>query len=380
MAFKTMKNNSTSNPRIGVAFFMQDLSGGGAEKTMTSLANGFARRGIRVDFVLVHATGVNLKFLSEKVRVVDLRSRNSYVCLPGLVRYLSQSRPEVLLSTQDLTNLMAIIARRISRVNTRLVIRIGNMVSVQKRPFVKKKLEKILLSTLYPWADEVVANSKYVAEDIIEYAGISPTKVHILQNPVVTSDLPSKAREDAGHIWFKKGQPPVVLGAGRLTEQKDFETLLHAFAILRKKMEAKLIILGEGEKRSQLNAIARQLGIEKDVDLHGYVDNPYSFMRESSVFVLSSKWEGSPSVVIQAIACGCPVISTDCPGGVREILDNGRYGDLVPVGDATAIAEAIGKVLGKGGKQVAPNWLDQFSIENATDQAMKVLKLSSTAE
>ena len=161
-----------------------------------------------------------------------------------------------------------------------------------------------------------------------------------------------------------------------MTEQKDFKTLLKAFAILSRKMDTRLIILGEGELRSELETVTRRLGIEKDVDLHGYVENPYSFMRQSKAFVLSSKWEGSPSVMIAALACGCPVISTDCPGGVREILADGVYGDLVPMGDVAAMAEAIGKVLERGGKQVTPNWLDQFSIENVTDQTMKVLKLS----
>jgi glycosyltransferase involved in cell wall biosynthesis len=271
---------------------------------------------------------------------------------------------------------MALIARKITRVNTRLVIRIENMVSAQKRPFVKKKLEKILLSVIYPWADDIIAISKNVADDIIAYARLSPAKIHVLFNPVITPDLLNKAREDAGHAWLKKGQPPVILGAGRLTEQKDFGTLLKAFAMVRKKMDARLIILGEGEQRSELETIVRRIGIEKDVELPGYVENPYSFMRESRVFVLSSKWEGSPSVVIAALACGCPVISTDCPGAVREILADGAYGDLVPVGDAGTMAIAIGKVLERGGKQVPSDWLDQFSIENITEQTLKILKLS----
>jgi glycosyltransferase involved in cell wall biosynthesis len=371
-----MKIKDTHDPETDAAFFMEDLSGGGAEKIMASLANEFVGRGLKVDFVLVQAEGVNLKSLSENVRVVDLKAQNTYLCLPGLMRYLNQTRPRVFLSSLDLTNLMALIARRITGVNTRLVIRIENMVSTQKRTFIKKKLEKLLVSALYPWADEVVAISKNVAEDIVEYASLSPARTHVLYNPVVTPDLLEKANEDAGHHWLKKGQPPVILGAGRLTEQKDFETLLHAFAILRKKMDARLIILGEGELRADLDRAIRHLNIEEDVDLHGYVENPYSYMRQSSVFVLSSKWEGSPSVLIAALACGCPVVSTDCPGGVREILADGAYGDLVPVGDAAAMAEAIGKVVVSGGKQVTPNWLDQFSIENITDQTMKILKLS----
>lgn len=376
MAFKPMKNNGPSEGETDVAFFLQDLSGGGAEKIMSGLANELVKRGYQVDFVLVHATGVNLKFLSEKIRVVDLKARNTYLCLPTLMRYLKRTRPGVFLSSLDLTNLMALIARKITGVKTRMVIRIEIMESAQKRTFLKKGLEKLLLTALYPSADAIVGISTKVAEDIIDYAKLPPNKVHVVYNPVVTPELLNKAKEDAGHEWFKKGQPPVILGAGRLTEQKGFETLLDAFAVLRNTMAARLIILGEGELKSKLESICMGYGIEKDVDLHGYVENPYSFMRQSDAFVLSSKWEGSPSVLIAALACGCPVVSTDCPGAVREILADGAYGDLVPVGDAAAMAKAIEKVLTSGGKHAAANWLDQFSIEKVTDQTMKVLKLS----
>ena len=371
-----MKNNGPSEGETDVAFFLQDLSGGGAEKIMSGLANELVKRGYQVDFVLVHATGVNLKFLSEKIRVVDLKARNTYLCLPALMRYLKRTRPGVFLSSLDLTNLMALIARKITGVKTRMVIRIEIMESAQKRTFLKKGLEKLLLTALYPSADAIVGISTKVAEDIIDYAKLPPNKVHVVYNPVVTPELLNKAKEDAGHEWFKKGQPPVILGAGRLTEQKGFETLLDAFAVLRNTMAARLIILGEGELKSKLESICMGYGIEKDVDLHGYVENPYSFMRQSDAFVLSSKWEGSPSVLIAALACGCPVVSTDCPGAVREILADGAYGDLVPVGDAAAMAKAIEKVLTSGGKHAAANWLDQFSIEKVTDQTMKVLKLS----
>jgi glycosyltransferase involved in cell wall biosynthesis len=375
MAYKTMRNNDPRDHETDVGFFLQDLSGGGAEKIMSGLANELVKRGFKVDFVLVHATGVNLKSLDNKIRVVDLKSKNTYQCLPKLMRYLKRTRPQVFLSSLDLTNLMALIARKITGVKTRMVIRIEILESAQKRPVLKKWLEKFLLTTLYPWAEGIVAISTKVAEDIIDYAKLPPGKVHVVYNPVVTPELLNKAKEDSGHEWLKKGNPPVILGAGRLTEQKGFETLLDAFAILRKKTEARLIILGEGELKSSLESICQRYGIEKEVDLHGYVENPYSFMRQSAAFVLSSKWEGSPSVLIAALACGCPVVSTDCPGAVREILADGAYGDLVPVGDAEAMAAAIEKVLTGGGKHAAANWLDQFSIEKVTDQTMRVLKL-----
>src|SRR5262249_37227290 len=147
------------------------------------------------------------------------------------------------------------------------------------------------------------------------------------------------------HPWFAPGSLPVILGVGRLTWQKDFPTLIKAFALVRSRQPARLLILGEGEKRLELETIVKELGLAADVCLPGYVDNPFAYMHRCSAFVLSSASEGLPNSLIEAMACGAPVISTDCASGTAEILENGRYGPLVPVGDVEAMATAISATL-----------------------------------
>jgi len=253
------------------------------------------------------------------------------------------------------------------------LIRIENMTSSQKRVTWKKNIEKILLTQLYPWADGIITVSRKVADDLAEYAGISPSKIHTIYNPVITPELLVMSGENSAHPWFQPGETPVILGVGRLTEQKDFKTLIMAFSILRQELEVRLVILGEGEKRLELETLSQTLGVAHDIDLPGYVENPYSYMHQAGVFVLSSSWEGLPTVLIEALACGCPVVSTDCPGGISEILSNGTYGEIVPVGDPQAMANAIGRAI-KGGKiNIEAGWLEQFSLEKIVEQTIEYI-------
>ena len=185
---------------------------------------------------------------------------------------------------------------------------------------------------------------------LLMYAGVSKSKIHTIYTPVITPELLAKSKEVAAHPWLQTSEIPVILGVGRLTEQKDFQTLIRAFAILRQELELRLIILGEGDERTMLESLAQDLGVDRDIDLPGYLENPYSYMHQASVFVLSSAWEGLPTVLIGALACGCPIVSTDCPGGIREILLDGVYGEIVPVGDVQSMAEAICKII-LGGRE-----------------------------
>jgi glycosyltransferase involved in cell wall biosynthesis len=356
-----------------LAFFLPDLGGGGAEKIMVTLANEFNRRGYEVDFILVRAGGVNLKHVAKNVRIVDLKARNAITSLPKVIGYLKRDHPDVFLSSLDLTNLISLIAKRIARIDVKLMIRIENTVSSQKRSLLKKKLEKILLSLIYPWAERIIAVSNYVAEDIKRYAGISASKLCVIYNPVVTRELLEKAKEKVNHPWFQAGSLPVILGVGRFTEQKNFPNLVKAFAEVRKERNARLVILGDGELRGKLEVLSRRLGIAEDVDFPGYIENPYSYMRLAKVFVLSSDWEGLPTVLIEALACGCSVISTDCPGGSREILSGGIYGDLVPIDDPKSLAESINRVLSGRMHKIDKMWLEQFSLEHVFIQTMQLI-------
>ncbi len=199
----------------------------------------------------------------------------------------------------------------------------------------------------------------------------------MIRNPVVGPAIDRLAADDPGHPWLKGGGPPVVLGVGRLTRQKDFPTLLRAFARLRERVDARLIILGEGEDRDALEALARELDIGDVTDLPGFVDNPYGWMRRANVFVLSSAWEGSPNALTEALYLGTPVVATDCRSGPRELLEDGRYGPLVPVGDTEALAGAIEATLAR---PLSPADLHhaviEYTRERSTRHYLEVMGLS----
>lgn len=310
---------------------------------MVTLARGFAARGMKVDLVLARAEGPYLAEVPPEVRVVALKTRRVLYSLPGLVCYLRRERPVAMLSTLSHANIIALWARQIARVPMCLVVREATTVgiSASNAPMLRGRWMPLLMRLFYRWADSVVAVSQGVAEDLIKNIKVPPEKVYVIYNPVVTPELLGKAEEPVEHPWFAPGEPPVILGCGRLTEAKDFPTLIRAFALVRKETPCRLVILGEGEERPKLEALVRELGLEEGVDLPGFVENPYKYMKRAQVFVLSSRWEGLPSTLIQALALGVPVVSTDCPSGPAEILEGGKWGQLVPVGDQRALAYAI---------------------------------------
>jgi len=193
----------------------------------------------------------------------------------------------------------------------------------------------------YPWARMILAVSEGVADDLAQVLSFPRERITLVYNPVIDHNFFKQCDQEPTHPWFKPDQPPIILGAGRLTKAKDFQTLIRAFAIARRQTEIRLVIIGEGEERSKLEAMVRDMGLNLVVDLPGFVKNPYPLFNRAHVFVLSSIWEGLPTVLIEALTCGTPVISTDCRSGPKEILENGRYGCLVPVGDHEKISAQI---------------------------------------
>lgn len=372
---------------------------------MVNLARAFAERGYRVDLVLGRAKGPFLRQVPDSVRVVDLWTQSGLACLPALlkapqdlcvlapvlasmgapwvlrrlpalIRYLRREEPTLMLSALRYSNITALCAVRLAGVRTPLVISEHNTLSVSVR--VANKIKRRWIAWLerrfYPRADAVVAVSNGVAEDLAVVTGLPRERITTIYNPVITPELPEMARAPLAHPWFAPGSPPVLLGVGKFKPQKDFPTLIKAFAQVRAVREARLVILGEGKKRTELETLARKLNVASDVDLPGFVDNPFAYMARAAVFVLSSAWEGFGNVVAEALACGCPVVSTDCLSGPAEILDGGAYGPLVPVGDDAALAKAILSVLAT---PPDPEKLRAraalFSVDRAADRYLQVL-------
>lgn len=330
---------------LTIAIFIPSLRGGGAERAMVALANGFVRRGYMVDLVIADEQGVFRKEVSESVRIVNLGSKRMMASVFRLAAYLQRSKPDALLSAMTHVNLTAIWARYFARVSTRLVISERSTFSQALKGLGGRRVMTWLMPQLvrffYPSADAVVSVSIGVQEDLLHHVSLPSSVSHVVYNPVVDDGLLQRAEEPIEHPWFTVGNLPVVLAVGRLTEAKNFPLLLKAFAHVRKNRPCRLMILGEGPLRHALETQVRDLGLGTDALLPGFVDNPLPYMRQASVFVLSSSWEGLPAVLIQAMACGCRVVSTDCPSGPREILEDGRWGELVPVGNEEALAKAM---------------------------------------
>ena len=365
----------TTKAKQRVAIFTANMDGGGAERAMLKLAGGIADHGYDVDLVLSRAEGHYLQEVPDSVRVVDLHARRVLSSIPGLVRYLRRERPNAMLTSMNYVNIVGIWARTLARVDTRLIVNEQNALSLEAAhsPRRRHRLMPRLIKRFYPWADGVTSVARGTADDLVSTAGVSPNLIEVVHNPIVTTELRELVAEPLGHPWFGPGQVPVVLGVGRLAPQKDFGTLIRAFARVIVRRPCRLMILGDGPERASLEAIVAERGLTGSVDLPGWISNPYPHMAHAGVFVLSSRWEGLPSVLIEALFCEVPVVATDCLSGPREILEGGRYGALVPVGDEEALAAAIEMALaGELTPPAAESW-EPYEQETVVRRYLEVL-------
>lgn len=363
-----------------IAIFLPSLEGGGAERMMVRLANRMSERGFEVDLVVVRAVGPYLEDVSCRVRIVDLGCSRVFYSLFRLVRYLKVERPLSLLSALDNANMLAVLARMISGHEMNLVISQRCVLGFESDSArdVRSRLELWSRQYFYPHADAIVAVSQDVAESLRAISVVDQDLVKVIHNPTFTDSLIALSHERIEHPWLLPGQPPFLLGVGRLTSQKDFQTLIKAFARVRSSRQVRLVILGEGELRPELESMIASLGLTEDVLMPGFEKNPFSWMRRSTAFILSSRYEGFVNVLVEAMACGAPVISTNCPGGPDVILEHEKWGRLVPVGDPLALADAIEQTLdAKDHPDVAAR-AAEFSVDKAVDEYLKLL-LSHTS-
>lgn len=307
------------------------------------LANEFSKNSKSVDLVLAEKKGPYLSMISPQVNVVDLKVKfsNPKVIL-RLASYLNKARPTSMLSAMTYPNVATILASLLVRKKVRIVLSEHNTLTIQSKLSgnFREYLKPLSAKIFYGRADHIVAVSNGVRQDLIDNIGVSETCVTTIHNPIVTPEL-CKKYPLPKHPFYSDGKLPIVLGVGRLIPQKDFATLIKAFALVIKHQRARLVILGDGPEKRDLINLAESLGVSDYVSFPGFVNNPLQYMQHSSVFVLSSRQEGFGNVLVEAMVAGCPVISTDCPSGPSEILDNGIYGKLVKVRDTIAIAEAI---------------------------------------
>lgn len=359
-----------------IAMFIGSLPGGGAERTFLILAQAFAEQGHTVDLVVSQLRGELVREIPTTVNTVVL-GRSSYFnflpavymlpnavgrkllpaiirsplkkirSLPNLTRYLIRVSPDILLSSTTVSNLISLWAAHRANVRTAFFVKQDNTLS-EATPNNSDPLDRIvpgLVADWYPRADGIVAVSTGVSDELHRIASVPRERIHVLYNPVDLKRIAMLSEKDLDDLWFQADQPPVIVSAGRLHPQKDFPALLQAMKLLGSDPKMRLVILGEGQERSALEALIRQLDLWDHVRLIGFKANPYAYMSRASAFVLSSAWEGLSNVLIEALACGCRIVSTDCSYGPSEILRNGEYGVLVPVRNPEALAKAIRKIL-----------------------------------
>ncbi len=374
-----------------IALFLPNLGGGGVERVFVHLARGLAERGETVELVLASRQGVYLAEVPATVTLRDLGAGRVLRAVLPLARYLHETRPDVLLTAQDHANVVAVAARALARtrwgVATKLVLghhssAIGKTAAEMPR---NERVVMALVPHLYGRADRIVAVASGVADSLAAYAHLERASLDVIYNPIITPELLQKAAASVDHPWLQQGQalgqPPVVLGCGRLVPDKDYPTLLRAFALVCKELPARLLILGEGPELPRLQALTRELGLDEAVQFPGFFANPYGMLQRAAVFVQSSVREALPTVLVESLAIGTPVVATRTASGTAEILENSEFGPLgalVPCGDAPALAQAILQVLRQRPLPAPPQALRRFQLDTAISNYLNLLRDACT--
>jgi len=359
-----------------VALFHPCLIHGGIQRVFVNLARGFLEHGLAVDMVQATPEGDFRDQVPSGVRLVDLNASRALTSVVPLMRYLRRERPEVMISGAIQTNVAAVWARRLAHVPTRLILTEHNIVSVitTDAPMFRTRVTPFFVRRFYPWADGLVTVSQGAAHDLCSVVGLPADRVNVIYNPIVGPDLWKRAAEPLVDARFLADPRPAILAVGRLHYHKDYPTLLRAFDSVRRKIDARLVFLGDGEERANLAALTRHLGLESSVTFLGNVSNPLPYMKRAVVLGLSSTVESLGNVLIEAMAVGLPVVATDCPTGPREILCDGTYGTLVSVGDSLALADALLAVLeSKTHPAIPEEALARFRYDHVIGQYLALL-------
>lgn len=333
---------------MNIAIWIYRLGNGGAERVITQLASEFEKEGAQIT-LLVHTNDNPYQDLvNNNINIVNLGHSlpsflkpKTFFCLPGLVRFLKKQKPDIIFTTGAQHSIILIILSLIFKFSGKTIIRETNTLSAQKNFLPNFFMNALFrLSTLlYPAADHIIAPSQGVADDLIRHVKNIEHKISVIPNPIDFSEIQEKSSYPLSDT--RLDQIPFILAVGRLVPQKGYDNLINAWAPIYQDKGTILVILGDGPERSKLLALSEDLGVSEGLLLPGFQKNPFQYMARCQVFVLSSYYEGLPNTLLQALACGPPVVATDCPSGPREILENGKWGTLVPVGDIEAITNAL---------------------------------------
>lgn len=360
-----------------IAIVLHDLRGGGAERAVLRLARGMAVAGRPIELVLVKGEGAYLPEIPSGITVTILDQPRVSQAIGALAAHLRRTRPKAVLSALTHMNLATVMAVRLSGIRPRVVLSERNQISSKARE-ASTAWQRTLYRAVplfYRAADAIVAVSGGVARDLASFGRLPEKNIHVIHNPVFDVDVETLARAPVSHPWFEQKGPPIILAVGRLHRQKGFDILLEAFAVARAEIDCRLVILGEGPERAALLATAERLGLAYDIDMPGFCENPFPLMARAGAFVLSSRWEGFPNALVEAMACGAPAVACDCPSGPQEILSGGRYGALVPVENPQALGRAlIATLAARPDTQTSQMRAQSFSVAAAAKQYLNVLE------
>jgi len=345
---------------------------------MILFANELLRRDYRVNILVLSAEGPLKQMVAKEIEIISLQTKRAFKSLPKVIKYLNINKPTALYSTIIHINLISVLAKFLSRSSTKVIIRESN---TPKSAFSHSRSGRIslrLLPYLYPLAHTVIAVSNGVKDALIEMSSKLDEKTKIVPTPVISDEIFQLAEaklEPKSSISNFDANKPYLLGAGRLHFQKDFQTLIEAFSIISKENnDLSLLILGEGEERKALEQLISDLNLSDRVHLPGFVENPFYYFARASTFVLSSKFEGMPNVLIQALAFGTPSVATNCKSGPIEISEDGRYCKIVPVSDSKAMADAIREsIKSEPNREAANAMINRFGIKNAVDEYLAII-------
>jgi glycosyltransferase involved in cell wall biosynthesis len=366
---------SSSTPKR-VCIFPDRIDDGGIDRYALNLAEILSQQGIDVDLFVTSGEGKLLPQRPKATRLFVGGGSTKRSIVP-FYRYLKSENPDLLISANLYIDIVSIVVKAVARVPTKHAVTLHTAFSREDyrgKPLLKQIYTQ-LCRWLYPRADDIIAVSHAVAKDSQNYFKLKKP-IKVIYNPVVTPALYTKGEATPEHPFYQSKKAPVILAIGRLSGQKDFSTLLRAFAELRKQRAAKLLVLGEGEERGLLESLAKELNLSDDLSMPGFVDNPYPYIKNAAVLVSSSAWEGLPTVLIEALAFGTPVVASDCPGGSSEILEGGTYGRLVPMQDPNALANAVLQTLQESPDK--PKLMKRgaaFSLEASANEYVRLLGL-----
>jgi glycosyltransferase involved in cell wall biosynthesis len=360
-----MKNNGK------IIIVLPDLRGGGAERLHVNLANDWVARGFNVEFILMRKQGELLPLLSSNISVIDLGVERVRDVIFPLLNYVKRSHSDIIISAMWPMTSVAVLVWLLSGKQGKLFLSDHNQLSISciKELNISPLLFKIVMRFTYPFASGIIAVSQGVKDDLRYLGGFSDKQVRVIYNPAATGVQVYQESLDVRVRLWGVGYKYCILSVGSLIKQKDHAALIRSFALLPQELNAKLIILGEGPLRQKLEELISWLGLHERVSMPGFVTDPYPWFRSADLFVLSSQWEGFGNVIVEALECGVPVVSTDCPSGPSEILDNGIYGRLVPVGNDIELAAAMTQSLSeKHDRELLITRAKDYSVSNISDQ------------